>query len=340
MHHPPCIAVVGAAGHMGFPYVKLLRKRGVSPEHIIAVDPVERPAISDLGVRQVPTLETMTGIDAAIVAVPAPLHIEIFKLLAHAGVRNVLSEKPLVMSDLELHMLDQLGLNIFTGFVINFSPAIEALRTIVDEEHLRCVQFISTWGKNWCAVDRPMGPDLHEELPHPLVAAMCMLGFGNVRAFDSVQIGGTHVPFVRPELAGQARIFGFSDDQLNDTTVGTIGVQVRDGASVPVSILSSFNMFEQRRELDVTLMRMGSVFPDLKARLSFDVADASGVGDGLKIIDARTNECRLERRFFANKLELQLKAFLDGLESGRFDQRLVDRRIAGMVVSAFDDTLV
>ncbi len=341
------IIVAGAGGYMGVPYVRKLIECGIPLDQIIGVEPnAERAeAITNLGVSVRPSVLDCKDIGpkTAIVVVPSPLHRKVFDQCAEIGVQNLFTEKPLVLRAEELEGLDTLEMNILVGYLINFSPIVEKLIMFMREHHLRCTQFMSLWGKNWCAVNRPMGPDLEEELPHPLVLALALIGydFESIRAYA---LAGSFIPFVRPELVQEADEQGFGfGRELNDTSIAFLKVQRGSYPSVPVSILSSFNAFEQRRLVDVSLSTFDKSFPDYKVCLEFDNPAQGGTVDRLRIIGARDDNLVLEKEWLQtgkpDKIGLQLKAVLEAFAGGSRHPMIVDFDTASQVVRLLDKAL-
>ena len=345
------IAVLGAGGHMGIPYVKALLTLQFDKAEIIGIEPdaERRQAVEALGVPVFASLADAAalGIESAIVSVPSPLHRKMFELCASLGIKNVFSEKPLVLNEAEFAGLDTLGLDIYTGYLIHFSPAVDYLCAFVEEKSLECAQVISMWGKNWCAVGRPMGPDLEEELIHPLVTAMRIIGRDKIVEIKRSGVIGTYVPYVRPEVAekGKTEDFGFPE-RLNDTSLGNFNASTAARQSIPISILSSFNFARQRRTMDVTLMEEGETFPRYKAILDFDLRSAGGgVYDEVSIIDALTDQVVSDHggpkqgQFVGNKVLIQLEMALKAFAGEEPDPRLVNISWAGSIVRLLEGAL-
>ena len=328
---------------MGLPYVNALLEIGIPKQKVIAIEPHEgrRQEVEALGVVTLPTIAeaAQQAPTTAIVAVPSPLHRKVLEDLVAIGVKNSFTEKPLVLHTGELEGIEKLERSIYVGYLINFSPAMDQLWAFMKERDLECGQTLAMWGKNWCAVDRPIGPDLEEELVHPLLASLRLIGYEQVTDIQR-QVIGTWVPYVQPEIATQGvqEQFGYSQ-KPNDTSVANFNVRVNNGRLVPISILSSFNFFEQRRTIDVTLMHKGNAFPDFKACLEFDAGSGATRVDRIRIIDARTDKVVLENEMSSNKLLLQLRAALDMFAGGNSDPRLVGLKEASDIVRLLDGAL-
>lgn len=340
-NHP--ILVIGL-GHMGFPYVRKLIELGISHKAILGIDPDGEAcarAEAEFGISAFPNFDVigMWQPRTAIIAAPAPMHRRLLEECASVGVTHVLCEKPLVMSAAELEGLESQGLTIYVGYLINLSPAIFRLQAMMAKQELECIQFHSIWGKNWFGVNRPIGPDLEEELVHPLVAAMHIVGWKDIVHIQR-RIIGTRMPFVRPELEVRGALHCLGGQKDNDTSNARFFIHVHAGRYVPCTIFSSFTFAFQRREIDLSLAVKGEIHPRFKVRLEFDLPGKIGVDDRLTIIDARSNESMYAYSFEnVDKLKLQCAAFLDAARGGPPLSGLVGYDWAADVVRLIDGAL-
>lgn len=335
MYSSQRIVVFGAGGYMAVPYIRALKELGVPSEHILGVepDPDRRKLAEGLGIRVYADPEACRAerLSMAIVAAPAETHRRIFDACADLGIRNVLSEKPLVLQSSELDGLGGLGLRMYVGYLVNFSPVVTRLRGFIAERNLRVCEVHGIWGSNWVAKQRPIGPDLQEELPHPLVAALHIIGFDRLEGEGlRGSIRRSFVQHVHPDAVREAKA------SYNDSSTGMILARTAEG-DVPIHLISSFNFFEQRRVIDVSLAENGSQVPTHKACLEFDVDHRF---DRLRIIDARTNAPIPEHQYepmASNKLLDQLRAVLEAFSGIAADERLIGFEVGSALVRLLED---
>jgi len=337
------IVVLGAGGYMGNFYVDSLFKLGFHQSQILATDinPEHLGAIRD----RYPNLGLVTGNnekafaqkpDAAIVAVSSPQHKEVIIKCFEAGVAKVFVEKPLVyrpvdLVELEDHDLDKL----YVSYLINFSPVVSDFFAQINNQNLIVLQARSLWGKNWCAVNRPMGGDAEEEAVHPLALIMAAIEVSD-RIYDVETHGRfSYVPYVQPHLVDEAAKLqlGFPGN-LNDSSLLDCRFEVKGGRLLNAFIMSSFNLFEQVRMVEFSLaFRDGDEFPLYKAKLEFDVQGK----DMLRIKSARTDKQMLYKLSSRDKLLEQLKAALAAFAGEKPDLRLVGFGQASNLVRIIDD---
>jgi myo-inositol 2-dehydrogenase/D-chiro-inositol 1-dehydrogenase len=148
---PVRIALVGA-GRMGRAHLRALGDaRGV--ETAAVVEPLEqtRDELRALGLRtfaHVDELLAAGGADAAIVAAPTDLHLELVGTLARAGVA-VLCEKPCGLRSEDtaeaMHLAADAGVVLQIGYWRRFVPALVALRERIVAGGLGEPQQIWSW---------------------------------------------------------------------------------------------------------------------------------------------------------------------------------------------------
>lgn len=316
------IVVFGAGGHMGKPYIRALLAWGVPLEYIIAIEPDKERRMEvgeEFYVYSVPTLDVVprTQIDAAIVAVPSPLHLSVFKECAARGIRTVFTEKPTVSNFRDFVELEKLNLDLLTGYLINFSPAVDEVCKFIHTQDLHCREGVSIWGKNWPGCDRWMGPDLEEETVHPLTTFMRIIGARSIKQATR-WFNGSWVSHLRPELIQPGEV-------PQDTTSGKVRFILDDGSQADLHVVSSFNLAFQDRTIDLVLAGPDDKnAPQFKARLEFDVQVDGRMVDRLRVIEARSNKMVFENSWVVNKVQVQLNAFLNSISSGIIDERLVD----------------
>lgn len=334
------IAVVGAGGYMGRFYVKALVELGLDPAKIIGIEPDDLRRgtllkVSDIRVAA-SISEVANSIKAAIIVVPGPLHREVINSCISYGIRNLFVEKPLVSNVRELEGLSKRGVKIYTGYLINFSGVIPMLQEFIHRHKLVCVSVAGLWGKNWASIDRPIGADSVEELPHPLAVALSILRRqGMFLKIERKGILKTYIQYVRPELDGRARASGFEAD-TDDSCMGLFEVQIGTRI-VPIRITSSFNMVKQTRQIELILAPRNGGFQTHKVMLEFDLSDQGVIFDQIMIYESRSSALIHSNRSSNDKLRAQLKAVLEAFETGKADARLVDFALASEIVRLLDE---
>ena len=174
------VLVLGAGGYMGHSYIKSLLGMGISGDSIIGVDinpgNLQKVANRFIGPIYSEDIEEAFRLkpEVAVIAVNSVVHLPMIKQCYQAGVRKVFVEKPLVYTESELEELKRIGSleNLYTSYLINFSGVVDSLFQFIRENDLIVVEARSIWGKNWCAVPRPMGGDAEEEMPHSLALVL------------------------------------------------------------------------------------------------------------------------------------------------------------------------
>src|SRR3989344_3659986 len=127
------IIVIGL-GQMGGNYVRLLQKADIAPSDIIGVDidPVKVEAARGKfpGVVIGESIDAVwdSNITAAIVATNTPSHHRVLCDLMDRGVKYLLTEKPLGINHRAANEIGEMatkcGANVYTAFLMNFSPAV------------------------------------------------------------------------------------------------------------------------------------------------------------------------------------------------------------------------
>jgi myo-inositol 2-dehydrogenase/D-chiro-inositol 1-dehydrogenase len=145
------LALVGA-GRMGRVHLQAAeRARGVDVTAV--VDPVDaaRAALAATGMRTHPSVEELLaagGFDAAVVAAPSELHVELVRVLATKGF-PVLCEKPCGLSAEDVRAAaeaaDAAGTLLQVGYWRRFVPALGRLRARIGDGGLGEVSFVSSY---------------------------------------------------------------------------------------------------------------------------------------------------------------------------------------------------
>lgn len=322
------IVVLGCGGYMGQLYTKALLEIGVNRNSIIGVDISSERLQSVAG--KYPVLLYTTKLEEALqynpeialVVVNSVAHLRVIEQCYRAGIKKLFVEKPLVYNETELIKLERLeGLgSLYTSFLINFNGAVSSLFQFMKERNLIIIEARAVWGKNWCAINRPMGGDAEEEMPHPLALIFSAISLNQEIADINCFARLSNIPHVQPQFLEQAKSldYGFPG-VMNDSTTAYFAIKTKDRV-VPVHLQSSFNMYEQIRRVEVDFIRQGnSGLPEFKACLEFDVNGK----DRLRIKEALTDKEIVFQEFSGNKLAEQLSAVLRAFAGEITDPRLV-----------------
>lgn len=146
------VGVVGA-GAWGKNHVKTLHEMGVLGGVVEMAEPLREAVRSDFpGVPVFSSLEealadeAMTGVEAFVVATPAPTHAAVAETLFGAG-RHVLVEKPMTLdvADAEriVRAAESAEKTLMVGHLLLFQPAIQFIKTYLDEGRLGRVRTLT-----------------------------------------------------------------------------------------------------------------------------------------------------------------------------------------------------
>jgi len=352
------ILVLGCGGKMGRHYLDKLLEMGFSRENILGVDinqtRLEAVARSYPGIFF--TLSHSQALDqkpaAAIIAVNSSAHLDEIVRCYNAGVSDLFVEKPLVYYKHELAKLGQFkNQSLFVAHLINFSEAVKELFQYIQENNLILCQAFSFWGKNWPGEKRVMGGDAEEEVPHPLALILAIAEFNQLIKDISVWARLTSVPHVQSQYLNEAEELDLGFPHImNDTTLAQLIIKTHHNSTeyhIPAQILSSFNLAEQSRRLELGLCtqemvnRKGRLAepPSYKAIMEFDTRLEDGTGDYLKIINARTNESVLYSESRQDKLRANLEACLKEFAGQGRDPRLIDFKKADWLTNLMQKML-
>lgn len=325
------VLVLGAGGYMGNFYIKSLLEMGINKDSIIGVDinpgNLAKVAKQYVGPIYTSDIEEAFSLkpEIAVVVVNSVAHLQVIKQCHQAGIRKIFVEKPLVYTEMELEELEKLGNleNLYTSYLINFSGAVDRLFQFIRENDLIVIETRSIWGKNWCAVPRPMGGDAEEEMPHSLALVLSAISLNqeiiDVDCFARL----SSIPHVQQQYLEEAKKldYGFPGE-MNDSTIAHLLIQTKD-RTIPTHFLTSFNMYEQIRRVELDLIRKsnqsGFGLPEFKVCLEFDVNGK----DILRIKEAENEAAETRQEFSGDKLGEQLEAVLKVFAKGEVDSRLV-----------------
>ncbi len=334
--------IFGAGGYMGRFYVSALLELGIPVEKIVAIEVNSDRLMSVVEAfgltRFYPELSRSIieprRRNCAIICVNTPAHLKVIEECYNAWLRRIFVEKPLVQSVKELEPLFSMSsLQLYTAYLINFSGIVRELHVMIRKNNWLVLQARAVWGKNWCSVNRPMGGDLEEEMPHPLALILSTIStnqkIDRVNSFAAL----TRIPFVQPHLLKEAEEIGVYYVNLNDSSL--INLEVVDGSrTINAHLLSSFNMFEQLRRVEFSFTSdRNDLFPEYKACLDFDVRGADILRVKHAILE-KTSEIMIKNE---NKLLIQLREALLAFAGNEPDSRLIGLEHSANLVRIIDE---
>lgn len=337
------IAVIGAGGYMGKFYINSLINLGVDPKSIVGVETnaYNLQDIANLHPEICLTDNMQNALsfypNVALIMVNSPLHKLVIEQCYKAGVRKFFVEKPLVYTVEQLTPLNELNLkNLYTGYLINFSGIVKDLFNFMRERNLELIQARSFWGKNWCSVNRPMGGDAEEEMPHPLALILSTIEQNQDIKHIKPFIRLTYVPYINSMVTKKINMkeLGFPE-KLNDSSVADFIIKTNK-RNINSHIMTSFNLYEQIRRVEMIFVEEDNVsnFPKFKACLEFDV----GGKDILRIKDALNDEEILISEFKGDKMQIQLNCVLKAFTEENADTRLIGFKQAAWLVHLIEES--
>jgi hypothetical protein len=318
------ILVAGAGGYMGLFYLKALKSLGIPEKNIIAVDinPEHLSAVKN-GYSPLMATENISEALAldpniAFVLTNTPAHGVVIEECHKAGIRKYFVEKPLVDIIADLEMIEKLDLEmVFTSHLINFSGIVSNLESFMVRNSLFVLQARAVWGKNWCSVKRWMGGDMEEEIPHPMALIIRLASINRKIKRIAPHARFSFIPFVQAGVSGPVKRVFYPD---NDSSIIDLKIE-SEMPDLNAHILSSFNMFEQIRRVELSFAQIGKrVFPRVKACLEFDVNGK----DILRIKDSVKEDLLFKSTATNNKLLDQLECALKAFAGEKLDPRLID----------------
>lgn len=273
-------------------------------------------------------------LDAAIVAVNTPSHMDIIVRLLQNGTKHILCEKPLAMTPKEVRRikreLEQYpDARVYTALVINFSGAIERLRAMMTTSSLVPLEMSGSWGKPRLLdkIARPSAGDVEDESVHPIGVMLALINQGLRACTVRGNVGSLR--FVKPGVqeAAHARDASFPLTPNHSTSA----MMWFNG--VPLFVHSSFLLARQERLVRGVLGHESDRgTPTHSFEIEFDVRHEGGVADKLTIVDYAKGESVPPVFFGGDKLRLVAGSFLDAINGGPVDPRLADVNDAGLLV--------
>lgn len=358
------IAIIGL-GQMGTLYVAKALAAGIKPQDIVGVDidpakvaaaKEKFPSITVLNRTDEPAMVSFTGnrydeiecfpirhTDAAIVATNTPSHHKVLIDLMERGIKQIFCEKPL---GLDMTAVDEIrdamvkhGAQIYTAFLMNFSPALLHLIDKMRAENLVLTEGSVVWGKNRYGDKRPTPGDLEDETVHGvgILHSLCAVN-QEIRRID-VTARLTYPKYASPEAQAKAHALDPSfPTEVNASTMAMEHI-LTDKGEVPCHLHSSFIGAIQTRRVTAVLSRADDPSqPVYSVEFNFDVKTDGKIVDQLTITTLDGNKVeRLE--FAADKLLDQAQAFIAAAQGGAVDPRLTDYNKAREAV-AFSEAVL
>lgn len=325
---------------MGTDYVKNLVKLGIEPSQLVVLDiKTERlNAASEQypDIIAVPSLEEALTRKpkAAFVLTNTPFHYPIIKNLLSGGVANLFVEKPLVwnlaeLSQLETHLTPET--NIFTAYLINFSPAVKRLIEFMQERGLIITEVRGLWCKNRTFDTRMTPGDLEDEMVHMERLALKLIGATQTVRKISVHASLSYLRYVNEKAQKEMRELDPSiPEKPNSSTLMGLYVETEYVPDIMVALESSFIAPEQKRLVHFVLGH--TLEPDRVAyvgKFEFDTKE----GDRLTIVKAGEKDGTvMEEVMPSNKLSDETRAFLESVSGIAHDNRLTNFQEATLSV--------
>lgn len=341
MQSPMLVTGLGAMGHN---YLSILTKdHGIKEYEITAVD--QDSTKIEACWQKWPEIAYFTDLTEALASRPhraaftlvnTPSHYNVLQAAIAAGIKHHLVEKPLVYTVEEAREIEALSsqASFYTGYVINFSRAVAHLRDLMNLNGLQVREVRGRWGKNRCPDDRPTPGDLEDETTHAIATALALMEGQKILGLE-VAAHLSYLPFVNPAAQAKAHAFDPSFPlEVTSSSVVTLQLKTEAPQPVMVAVTSSFISFDQHREVEVTLGPKNGQEISHLAKLVFDTGPKNEE-DHLYFKTVQTKkEDEVQHEVFPakEKLQDQIKAFLEGIQTGYFDPRLTDRAAADLLV--------
>ncbi|MEI9967019.1 MAG: Gfo/Idh/MocA family oxidoreductase [Candidatus Moraniibacteriota bacterium] len=324
------VTIVGF-GQMGRYYLNNLQNIGLAEDNIVVcdIDPAkvaraqnDFPALAIAG-----TLDALPVTETAIIASNTPSHCVAIEALTVRGTRFIFCEKPLGLSLEETDRIDAavraVDGAVYTAFLINFSPAVQALIEQMRIEDLVLVEGMVTWGKNRFGDTRPSSGDTEDESVHGAELLRLLAGINREIHSETVSGRVSYLDFVDQAAQDRAHALDPSFPRTVDSSTFALLTMETNVGKVSCSLQSSFLLGEQVRQVRVLLAsREKPEMPRYAARFDFDVKRESGIVDLLQVTDIQKKTDIGEQPWAGDKIKAQLLAFYEAIAGGKIDERL------------------
>lgn len=327
MSTPSHKVVVVGLGQMGQLYLKKLQTLGVQLFGY-DIDPAKEMAIAEMFPNETLVASATCVTDMAIVATNTPSHHRVLIDLMDRGIKHILCEKPLGIDFAAVNevrdVMVRTGSQIYTAFLMNFSPALLHLIDKMRVENLVLTEGSVVWGKNRYGDKRPTPGDLEDETVHGVGILHNLCAVNQEILQIDVMARLTYPKYASPEAQAKAHALDPSFPAVVNASTMTLEIITTDKGEVPCSLHSSFIGAQQTRRVTAVLSRADDPRqPVYSVEFNFDVKSGGGIVDQLLItmLDGNSVE-RLE--FSCDKLLDQTRAFITATSGGVIDPRLTN----------------
>ncbi len=334
------IVVVGL-GQMGTHYTKSLLSLGWIADNIIGVDiNPEKIAVYQSKYPSIRVLnELPERVSVAIVTASTPSHHTVIQALAERGAKWIFSEKPLGI-DMQafsqiMDTVNHYGVQIYTAYLIGFSPVVEQLTSFMKDHNLIMVEGNGVWGKNRVGDKRPSAGNYADESVHAvhLLKRLAKINQSIWGSTTSVEL--SFDDFVDAEAQARAHAQDESFPLVVDSSTSANIFLESENVTVRIAVHSSFVRPQQVREVSVILAeKQYPAQPRYSVKLEFDVLLGGVRVDVITLVEISTGET-LRSEIQSDKVLLELGAFLDVVK-GQIDSRLTDVSESGEIMEYLD----
>jgi predicted dehydrogenase len=295
----------------------------------------------------------------AIVATNTPSHHRVMIDLMKRGVRWILCEKPLGINMNAVNdvydVMNITNTQIFTAFLMNFSPAIQYVMQRMQNENLVLTEGSVVWGKNRFGDTRPTPGDLEDETVHGMGILHTLCGINQEILQTHVAAQLTYPRYADVEAQAKAHALDASFPQMVNASTMAIEQIVTDKNIVLCNMHSSFILGSQVRRVTAVLSNGHNTDePIYSVEFNFDVRTGNKSFDHVSITSLNGNIIE-NLPFDCNKLLDQTKAFIAVTNGGVPDPRLTSftearqavafseaviksHRASGLMVTAYTET--
>jgi len=268
----------------------------------------ESPAIRERMAGQYPNARSTDDVDAAlndaevdavVIAVPAPTHYEVAKRALEAG-KHTYVEKPLTLSTREakelVKLADEKGVILMVGHLLEYHPAVEKLREIIDSGELGDILYVYSQRLNLGKV-RDNENAFWSLAPHDISIILFLMG-----GPEAIRVQATGRDYLQNGIEDVV----FAAVEFADKRVGHIHVSWLDPHKV--------------RKITVVGSKKMAVFDDMEASEKIRIydkgasaADYETYGDAITLHDG---DILIPRVAMTEPLRVECEQFLESIRSG------------------------
>lgn len=245
--------------------------------------------------------------------------------------KSIFSEKPLGLTlqhteDIEKSAREN-NADIYTGFLIRFSPAVAKLKQFMKEENLIMTTGIVDWGKNRSGDSRPTAGDLEDEAVHGMDI---LLFFASVNQnIDTLTISGKleFQKYVDEVIQKNAHERDPSYPLLPNSSAHVQTIIQSSKTEIITTLRSSFVAPSERRYIIIGLADPKEPKKLLyAARMDFDKRlKDSNVEDSIEIWNTQSpNNPPIKFSQTSDKLMSQIEAWTNSIDRKNIDPRLAN----------------